>query len=78
MKVNWKKTTNLSFADLSVGDSFRNLHGFGAVYTKVQLNGTNKCYMLEIATGKLFDGTSSPVELVDVSVQVNTKKPAIY
>lgn len=81
MKINWKSkpAKTIVFSSLGVGDTFRNTHGHGAVYMKVQLCGDYDDYgMLELATGKVFKPTSSPLELVDVEMTVDTTKPSIY
>ena len=82
MKVFWKgqvqPTLKPYFEQLAENQSFRLTTGKGAVYTKVRLNGTNKYYMLELATGILFEASLSPVELVDVNVVIETQKPSIY
>ena len=82
MRLSWglKKPVvqRLYFADLALNETFRNVNGRGAIYAKVEENHTNKTFMYELATGKLFIPTSSPVERVDVDVQVSTNKPSIY
>lgn len=86
--INWKNPTpsrNLYFSDLKLNDTFRIVGGKGAVYTKVsgahaaRNSNIRGCeLMMEIASGLLFDSTSSPVELVEVNVQISTPKPYIY
>lgn len=87
MEIKWKDSPyvveqSLSFSDLNFNDTFRIL-GSQAVYIKchAHLNvkgaGT-KDYMYEIATGKLYEPTSSTVELIGVSVYINVPKPCLY
>jgi len=87
MKINWKNTPSktVTFSTLNVGDTFKNTHGHGAVYMKVKVNSdvvrggyTESFGMLELQTGKVFKPTSSPLELVDVEITVDTVKPSIY
>ncbi len=83
MKVAWKNNKSnlvkrLYFSDLNLGDTFRNKHGRGAVYAKVQVPHTGDQFMFEFETGKLFAPTTSELELVDVSVNVEADKPVIY
>lgn len=67
------------FADLNDNDSFRisSRRARGAVYRKVHFD-NDVYYMLEEATGELFEPTNSPVELVKVTVSIDAVKPAIY
>lgn len=80
MKVNWRdvpdSSTRLYFRDLLVQETFRNKHGRGAVYMKVALK--DDLYMLELATGKLFEPTSSELERVECELKINVNKPSIY
>ncbi len=87
MKVKWtNEKKQLHFNDLGVNQSFRiaSNRSQGAVYTKVELdnilvNSTFAKYgMCEVATGKVFVGTNSPVELVEVEALINGTKPNIY
>jgi hypothetical protein len=93
MNVSWKNTPKtLYFNDLSDGDSFRIATGNskGAIYTRVNLNPFVMTHhyndtlrgrdygMLEIATGKVFIPTKSPVERVSVNVSIDTEKPSLY
>jgi hypothetical protein len=82
MNVNWKDSVatarNLTFDDLNLNESFRNVNGRGAVYVKVQVHNSDDEYMMELATGKLFNPTVSPVERVNVDVNVNASKPRFY
>lgn len=68
------------FNDLDLNDSFRvdSKRSRGAIYRKVLDNETRDYKMLEEATGKVFDPTSSPVELVKVTVTIDAIKPSIY
>jgi hypothetical protein len=73
----------LTFDKLGKNESFRiaTVNAQGAVYRKVLKKarfGTNEYFMMEEATGELFEPTRSPVELVDVEVNINTPKPKIY
>ena len=82
MEIKWKDSPHvveksLSFSDLNFNDTFRIL-GSQAVYVKCQVNAIAKDYMYEIATGKLYDPTSSTVELIGVSVYINVPKPRLY
>lgn len=86
--INWKNpvpSRNLYFSDLKVNDTFRIIGGRGAVYTKVAVSHGVSTYdirgrefMMEVATGLLFEPTSSNVELVQVDVQIASPKPYIY
>lgn len=85
VKLNWQNqpvVRTLYFSDLSVNECFRNVNGRGAVYRKVQANSDVKTpqtyYMMEEATGKLFHATISPVERVNVEVNLSVSKPYIY
>jgi RecJ-like exonuclease len=83
----------LYFDDLSVGESFRidTVNSKGAVYRKVDLTAylkdedidevygvDNTCAMEEIATGKVFTPTKSPIKRVDVDVTIRQAKPDLY
>lgn len=70
----------LFFDDLDLNDSFRvnSKRSRGAVYRKVLVKDDHDYMMLEEATGKIFDPTSSPVELVKVTVTIDAVKPSIY
>ena len=86
--INWKNpaaSRNLYFSNLKLNDTFRIVSGRGAVYTKVSVAPAARSsdirgreLMMEVATGLLFDPTTSPVELVEVDVQISTPKPYIY
>ncbi len=45
---------------------------------KHDLKVVSERYMLEIATGKLFPPTKSPVKQVDIEINVDVVKPTIY
>lgn len=68
------------FNDLDLNESFRvrSARSRGAVYRKVLLNEDDSFKMLEEATGKVFEPTSSPVEVVKVTVTIDAVKPSIY
>lgn len=70
----------LYFDDLDLNDSFRvnSKRSRGAVYRKVLVKDAHDYMMLEEATGKIFDPTSSPVEPVKVTVTIDAVKPSIY
>jgi hypothetical protein len=86
------KVRALTFEDLNVGESFKidTPASRGAVYVKVDLGARlddldgyydcdkDKYGQLEVATGKVFTPTKSPVKRVDVSVTINEVKPALY
>jgi hypothetical protein len=86
--INWKNPARnlyFSYHDLKVNDTFRIVGGRGAVYTKVSVShgvsthDIRGCeFMMEVATGLLFEPTSSNVELVQVDVQIASPKPYIY
>lgn len=87
MKISWKNTkvtTELTYSDLQVGESFYINSGKGAVYTKVvyrdrsYTSKKDEYFQLEIATGKLFKPTNSGVRRVNVEVQIDVNKPSIY
>lgn len=86
VKVNWSSDNcQLFFRDLEINQAFRNAGKWskGAIYIKVGIDKTSVSqepfyYMYEVATGKLWPATSSPVEVVDVSVNINSPKPAAY
>lgn len=87
MKINWKNkpAKTVIFSSLDVGETFKNTQGHGAVYMKVKVNSdvvrggyVDSFGMLELATGKVFKPTSSPLELVDVEMTVDVPKPTIY
>lgn len=82
MKVNWNqsKVGQDRFDDLGLNESFRiaSPQSRGAVYVKVIDNRTGDYGMLELATGKVFDPTTSPVEPVNVEVNVSAPRPNIY
>lgn len=64
---------------LKINDNFRiaTSRSRGAVYRVVEdLHG--ETLMLEEATGRILPLTLSPVEQVDVTVTVRSKKPSIY
>jgi len=94
MKINWKNKINnqvntLYFNDLDYGETFR-IVGSQAVYIKVgrkpkQYNNYTTTasnpdfdHMHELVTGYLFAPTSSTVEIIDVTVNVDSLKPHIY
>lgn len=83
MQIKWKLTKNVYFTDLELLDTFKIVGGRGAIYMKVSINKqiTNEELIygqLELATGKVFKPTSSPLVLVDVEMNVETPKPSIY
>lgn len=88
MEINWlnsNENTTLYFQDVAVNQGFRNVSDLskGAVYLKVEdYNAFEKdyeCYaMLEIATGVMFRPTTSPVELVDIKLNIGVEKPDLY
>lgn len=87
-----QKPKTLYFKDIQVNEKFVIDTGGskGAVYTKVEnVNGYNvddsdweneesDHAMMEIATGKLWASTKSPVKLVDVEINIDAEKPSIY
>lgn len=93
MKINWqnqKESVNF-FENLDVNTGFKVVspHARGAVYIKVakgdsdtkiysSRHGHMECMMYEVATGKLFPPTSSPVEIVEIETNIHQKKPGIY
>jgi hypothetical protein len=85
-KVNWNRyvapARDLYFSDLELNESFRNKNGKGAVYTKVGLvthrGHVTQHGMLELATGKIWEATASPVERINVEVNISAVKPSIY
>lgn len=89
MKVNWKNQestpTVLYFEHLSINETFK-IQGHEAVYTKVKVKTKSvydisdkyKYYMYEIMTGNLYPPTNSPVELVNVEVNIDLEKPQLY
>ena len=82
-KVTWEsnqQTGKLYFSNLAVGDCFKidTRASKGAVYRKVLSECDGEEYQEEIATGKLFYPTASPVIKVDVEIVVSAPKPAIY
>ncbi len=81
MKVNWNhrvaKTKTLHFANLDINDAFK-IVGAKAVYIKVKENYGQNEWMMELATGRLFAPTLSPVDLVNVEVNIGIPKPSIY
>lgn len=81
-QVNFRGSSvgKLLFEDLDLNDSFviDSPASHGAVYRKVRKSRTSDYYMMEEATGKLFDPTVSNVKKVNVAVQIDTNKPSIY
>lgn len=86
MNIIWdapRAVPTLYFRDLQLNEAFKLTTG-NVVYVKVSKragshgNRYEDYHMLELATGKLFDPSNSPVERVDVTVSVGLKKPAIY
>ncbi len=83
MQIKWNTPVNavrsLNFADLQVNDAFKiaTSHARGAVYVKVKERHSDVFYMMELATGHLFDPTTSPVERVNVEVSVAAPRPQI-
>ncbi len=84
--INWgpnKSNKTLYFADLAVNDSFR-IKDHDAIYLKIAPGrgasfGPNTSHlMLEIATGRAFAATGSPVEHVPVEINISTSKPGLY
>lgn len=85
--VNWKAAAvnvpTYYFDDLDDNASFKIRSGRsrGAVYRKVvykDFSGVEHYYMMEEATGKLFEPTASQVEEVFVTVEIGLNKPNIY
>jgi len=91
MEITWKEDgihqcRDLYFQDLEVGDTFK-IIGSQAVYVKIQ-DKTNRntirngvCareYMCELATSKFFLPTGSPVEKVQVVMNIDVRKPNLY
>lgn len=67
-----------SFKELDPMTMFR-IVGHKAIYLKVgPVKHTSDMYMLEVATGKMFVPTFSPVELVSGEVLVYEEMPDIY
>jgi len=84
MEINWKDAdpvkSRVYFKDLLLNESFKIVAG-DAVYVKVAVvhkYDENEEFMCELATGKLFPPTKSPVQLVHVDVDVDLPKPVIY
>lgn len=73
----------LKFADLDLNSTFKLVSG-EAVYVKVEEGHRNGSFnrknqfMLELVSGRLFQPSSSDVELVEVTVNVGVSKPQIY
>lgn len=81
VKVNWlkeKKVPALLFEDLRLNTPFRNTSpdSKGAVYIKV--SDATASFMYEVQTGRLWPPTKSPVEIVDLTININLEKPQIY
>lgn len=82
LQINWKgqPRTNrpLYFRDLGLNQPFRNAGNLsqGAVYIKVA-HGDDQ-YMYEVNSGALWRPTSSPVEKVNLELNVPVEKPSIY
>lgn len=91
--INWLKSQKpkpLYFKDIQVNEKFviDTGNSMGAVYTKVQnmnayntqdwTNDDDDFGMMEIATGKLWAATKSPVKLIDVEINIDAAKPSIY
>lgn len=81
-KINWgspiQKNAKLFFNDLSDGETFRiaTNRSRGAVYMAV--SGGSGRYMLELATGELYNPSDSEVELIPVEINIGVAKPSIY
>lgn len=86
-----KVKQGITFSDLQLNDTFsiRSRRSKGAVYRKVRFKQHNTSpssinqytetfYMLEEATGKLFDPTTSEVQKVNVDIVIHAPKPSIY
>lgn len=71
--------SGISFNDIPVGETFKNIRGRGAIYRKVLLreNHQDRVYMEELKTAKLFPPTTSPIQLVEVNMEIFAKKPKI-
>ncbi len=67
---------SLYFSDLVVNDGFK-IRGGEAVYVKTQ-SPSGKDYMMEVATGKLWHPTKSPIERISIEVNVGVYRPSIY
>lgn len=87
VKINWGKKVvaekDLFFSHLAVGETFRiaTPQSRGAVYMKIEDHGecaTFQTFMLELATGKVFDATDSRIERVNVEINVDAAKPSCY
>lgn len=88
--VSWRKpkAKTLTFNDLVAGDCFRLVTG-EAVYMKVVSGRTGRIvpsgyttdnggFMLELATGKLWEKSHTAVEQVEVDIAIGVPKPSIY
>jgi len=82
--VNWNQkksySPNLYFSDLQINQAFRIKGGRGAVYVKIKIRGgqnDGQEYMLELATGKAFQPTISPIELIRVEINISASKPLV-
>lgn len=84
VSIRWKDDSNTSrsmyFADLQEGTCYKisTSHARGAVYMKIYDVVNHEYKALELATGKVFPSQTSPVEVVKVSVQIDSEKPSIY
>ncbi len=77
-KVNFvPKARVLYFDDLALNDGFR-IVGRDAIYRKIQSGRHGAESMFEEATGKYWPQTTSPVERVDIEVNIKVAKPRIY
>lgn len=84
MTINWNNSNEtkrtLYFSDLKLGQSFRNAGPYSqnAVYTKILEEESGDYKMLELATLTAWTPTKSPVEIVEVEVNIKAAKPSIY
>lgn len=89
--INWGKVVkDIYFDDLTVGQCFQiaSEKSKGAVYMKVVSHKvantpaldlhSREHYQLELATAKLYSPTLSPVNIVNVSLNIDCAKPDLY
>ena len=87
MDIQWQDTTKtlpvLYFGDLDCNDAFR-IVGSHAIYIKLEdrtrcsLDQVSHEYMYEIFTGHIYLPTHSPIERVEVHIDINLPKPHLY
>jgi molybdopterin-guanine dinucleotide biosynthesis protein len=68
-------TRTLYFSDLALAEGFK-IVGGDAVYQKIASGRHGTESQLEIATGKYFPATESPVERVDIMMTVSAPRPS--